>query len=332
MQNAIKRGRPKKEKNYNSPFAARLRELIGEKTQQEIAEKLNITRQSIGQWINGNTTPDIATLCKLADYFNVSADYLLCHTDVKSPNTDLQAVCAYTGLSENAIKTMHRSAELARQCDSRTALGKEIIYGRAYMEALSDLLSEECIIDLVSELVVYRSRAHIVEVFKNALNISRFFLENPNVDNISKYHFSEALDCRMIFVDDEAEVFDKSKIIHSIPTDTENVNLIQHLESSLRELEDDCALAEFKLNKAFEKLKFLIIEKFIDSSEEVANDLISTEILSDFKRRLDYDIVDFINTRNIKKADVLRTDFEFIKNYILQKEGAADGKHNPQEE
>ena len=106
MQNEIKRGRPKKEKNYNSPFAVRLRALIGEKTQNEIAEKLNITRQSIGQWTNGNTTPDIATLCKLASYFNVSTDYLLCRTDVKSLDTNLQSVCDYTGLSEEAVKKL----------------------------------------------------------------------------------------------------------------------------------------------------------------------------------------------------------------------------------
>jgi len=329
MQSAIKRGRPKKEKNYNSPFAARLRGLIGERTQHEIAENLNITRQSIGQWINGNTTPDIATLCKLADYFDVSTDYLLCRTDVKSPKTDLQAVCEYTGLSEDAINRVHLSAEIAKPCDSRTILGKEVIYGRAYMEALSDLLSEEWIIDFVSEFLVYRSRAHIVEVFKNALNISRFFLENPNIDHISKYHFSEALNCRMVFLDEQAEVLGTSKLVHTILT--ENSNLIQHLESSLRELEDDCALAEFKLNKAFEKLKFLIIEKFTDASEEVAISLVSTEILPDFKRRLDF-AIDSLNIHNPEKADVLHTDFEFIKNYILQEEGVLYGKYNPQEE
>ena len=126
MQNAIKRGRPKKEKNYNSPFAVRLRELIGEKTQNEIAEELNITRQSIGQWTNGNTTPDIATLCKLADYFDVSADYLLCRTDIKSPNTDLQAVCNYTGLSEEAIQKLQHSADKVNKIPF-SALASDII-------------------------------------------------------------------------------------------------------------------------------------------------------------------------------------------------------------
>ncbi|MBS7398061.1 MAG: helix-turn-helix transcriptional regulator [Ruminiclostridium sp.] len=101
-----KRGRPSKEKDYNSPFAVRLRELSSGMTQQEIADGVGVSRQNIGQFLLGNNQPDITTLEKLADYFNVSTDYLLCRTDIKTADTTVQDICEYTGLSEKALKNV----------------------------------------------------------------------------------------------------------------------------------------------------------------------------------------------------------------------------------
>ena len=108
MNNEIKKtkGRPKKEKDYNSPFAERLRTLAGDRTNQEIADGIGVARQTVGQFMLGNTKPDIETLCKLADYFGVSTDYLLCRTDVATTSTDIQMICEYTGLPEKAIQTL----------------------------------------------------------------------------------------------------------------------------------------------------------------------------------------------------------------------------------
>ena len=108
MDNEIKkRGRPSKEKNYNSPFAVRLRELSSGMTQQEIADGVGVSRQNIGQFLLGNNQPDITTLGKLADYFNVSTDYLLCRTDIKTADTTVQNICGYTGLNERAVSLLN---------------------------------------------------------------------------------------------------------------------------------------------------------------------------------------------------------------------------------
>ena len=109
MSDEIKKtkGRPKKEKDYNSPFAERLRTLAGDRSNQEIADCIGVARQTVGQFMLGNTKPDIETLCKLADYFKVSTDYLLCKTDIKTADTDLKAICEYTGLSEEAAEKLH---------------------------------------------------------------------------------------------------------------------------------------------------------------------------------------------------------------------------------
>lgn len=46
----------------------------------------------------------IEYLQTFADFYNVSTDYILGRTDVKSIQSDIQTACATTGLSENAIK------------------------------------------------------------------------------------------------------------------------------------------------------------------------------------------------------------------------------------
>lgn len=57
----------------------RLRELrkISKKTQSELAEYLNVSRQCYNNYELNNREPNHETLILLADYFNVSVDYLL---------------------------------------------------------------------------------------------------------------------------------------------------------------------------------------------------------------------------------------------------------------
>ena len=45
--------------------------------QVEFAKILCVTKQCISNWENDNVVPSIDMLCKIADYFGVSTDYLL---------------------------------------------------------------------------------------------------------------------------------------------------------------------------------------------------------------------------------------------------------------
>ena len=51
--------------------------------QVDFAKKLNVTKQSVSNWENGNIQPSIDMLVKIAKVFSVSADYLL-GLDVRS--------------------------------------------------------------------------------------------------------------------------------------------------------------------------------------------------------------------------------------------------------
>lgn len=51
-------------------------------TQREIALKLNISQPSYIRYEIGTSGPTLENLCKLADIFDVSTDYLLVRTDI----------------------------------------------------------------------------------------------------------------------------------------------------------------------------------------------------------------------------------------------------------
>ena len=52
-------------------------------SQQKLADAIGMSQQSINQYENHDTEPDILTLCKLADYFETSVDYIVGHTDIR---------------------------------------------------------------------------------------------------------------------------------------------------------------------------------------------------------------------------------------------------------
>nr|DAP48641.1 MAG TPA: Repressor protein CI [Caudoviricetes sp.] len=56
--------------------------------QVEFAKIFNVTKQTVSNWENGNRNPDSATLSKIADYFEVSVDYLLGRTDERNTNKE----------------------------------------------------------------------------------------------------------------------------------------------------------------------------------------------------------------------------------------------------
>lgn len=88
-------------------FTERLRQLRDEsgKTQSQIAKELGLTPQAFSYFVNGRE-PNYETLGKIADYFQVSVDYLLGRSDVKTADPNLEAACKYTGLSEKAVNIL----------------------------------------------------------------------------------------------------------------------------------------------------------------------------------------------------------------------------------
>lgn len=68
----------------------RLKFLRNEKNEslEKIAEYLNVTLQTISNYENEKRDMTPSTILKLAEYFNVTTDYLLCKSDIRQPTTN----------------------------------------------------------------------------------------------------------------------------------------------------------------------------------------------------------------------------------------------------
>ena len=99
------RSKIKTSEGYYTPFATRLRELIDDAgiPQSALAEHIGVTRQAISTYSLGVSVPDIDKFEGIADFFEVSTEYLLGRTDIKKADASKQAAAEYLGLSEDAI-------------------------------------------------------------------------------------------------------------------------------------------------------------------------------------------------------------------------------------
>lgn len=95
--------------DYKEIFSKRLVELREAQniTQQELADKLQITRQSLSLYEKAERTINIELLARIADFFNVSTDYLMGKTEISTMNKDIQNACDTTGLSEQAVNKLN---------------------------------------------------------------------------------------------------------------------------------------------------------------------------------------------------------------------------------
>lgn len=62
----------------------KLREIHG-LSQQKFADLFNLSQQSIYKYENDISEPSIQTLISIAEYFNISVDYLVDYTDIPAP-------------------------------------------------------------------------------------------------------------------------------------------------------------------------------------------------------------------------------------------------------
>jgi len=71
-------------------FSERLNLILKEKniSQTELSDKIGFTRQAISNWCTGKTEPENNVLVKIADYLEVSTDFLLGRNEKK--NTKLE--------------------------------------------------------------------------------------------------------------------------------------------------------------------------------------------------------------------------------------------------
>lgn len=96
----------------------RLKGLRGSRTQEEVAKILGLSRARYSHYENNRVEPDTALLNKMADFFNVSIDYLLGRTDNPgSPEQDEEDFQKF--ISDPDLKRWHRELPKSSEEDLR---------------------------------------------------------------------------------------------------------------------------------------------------------------------------------------------------------------------
>lgn len=89
-------------------------------SQRALADFVKVSQQSINQYENRDTEPDIAVLTRIADYFGVSIDYLVGHDPAAGEliptnltDAELRLILNFRQLDDD----QQRSMNLARHAD-----------------------------------------------------------------------------------------------------------------------------------------------------------------------------------------------------------------------
>jgi transcriptional regulator with XRE-family HTH domain len=104
--------------------------------QEELAEKLNLTRRRISTYERNESEPDIQTLKDIAKYFNISTDWLLELSDIKNRENlsveEQQLINNFRELKENEkfqvigfIQGLKSIKTLAKSSTSTTTKDKD---------------------------------------------------------------------------------------------------------------------------------------------------------------------------------------------------------------
>lgn len=70
----------------------RIKELCAEKrkTMKELGAYIGVSESAVSMYANNKRLPDCITLSRIADFFEVSTDFLLCRTDCKNMATGIE--------------------------------------------------------------------------------------------------------------------------------------------------------------------------------------------------------------------------------------------------
>lgn len=135
---ASKTKKASKFKGFNNILAVRLRQLMygSGTTQQELAEKTGCSRQAIAQYMDGSNAPNIDKLILIAEFFNVSIDYLVGKDKEQTEEELVQSIVNYTGLKADTIENLKKG----KNAVFNTTLLNFLINNRKLLKALNNYL------------------------------------------------------------------------------------------------------------------------------------------------------------------------------------------------
>lgn len=135
----------------NDIFPSKLRALMSETgtSQETLANYIGVTRQSVGYYAQGQSSPDWKGLVKIAEFFKVSLDYLMTDYEIKSESHGVRYVCEVTGLSEDSINNVFNIRNIAEMSGNKVLDLETENIGEAYAEGIKNEVSMFEVLDRV---------------------------------------------------------------------------------------------------------------------------------------------------------------------------------------
>lgn len=159
--------------NTTKTFSERLRKLRAEAklTQKQCAEKLGVEPYNYNKWEN-EVSPPLGMICKIAEHFSVTADYLLGLED--SRTHDGQAVFEKLGLSDEAINVLS---------------GKTITDDSDFESGDEDAMTEVAMSKFIPR--IYSNFFNIIASRRPTTFLLHFFTLSDEVDKAIKIEINE---------------------------------------------------------------------------------------------------------------------------------------------
>lgn len=126
----------------------------------------------------------IETAVGIAEYFKVSVDYLVGRTDIPTAETNVRAICEYTGLSEKAVKNLNENSP-SRQF--RLVFDNEIDWETTGIISVINRFLENEDLSPFNGIYFYK------ETIKKALEVIKTSVKEKNIADSSYQLYQDAI-------------------------------------------------------------------------------------------------------------------------------------------
>lgn len=250
--------------NIKKIIGMRINGALGDVTQKELAEHLKVKPNVISYFCKGDRTPNTEQIIMIADYLNVSADYLLGRTKTPSIDEDIQQACKTTGLSEDAVKMLNEEVKHLSE-------SPKDIESYRQLEIASELIANHTFWGIASELreLEYCSK----ELLQNPYNIDIEFIKRVSevtkipIEQLKK-HLEEHIKS---FHNSDRQDVSKPKVIHDLVTDCDVTRYtITRMIEKINDLYDH--REDYKNYDKQQLIEYLNLKPLIDETKQEGAD------------------------------------------------------------
>lgn len=252
---ASKTKKASKFKGFNNILAVRLRQLMygSGTTQQELAEKTGCSRQAIAQYMDGSNAPNIDKLILIAEFFNVSIDYLVGKDKEQTEEELVQSIVNYTGLDEISVRELHKLQKLStNKVETAVAKISYVISGKRPQDAELDLNFINSFLSSPFNAVFNHRNSYLYEYYKNLEKCIDLYNQVIDFEIKGNYDSAYLFQQWNTFDDKINEVRKKVRIDRYLITDDFVEALEFFVNDKLSEIKEKEELSREKLNSMLE--------------------------------------------------------------------------------